>query len=117
MTDDAVTLPDSVWVGVFAPMTTLNIIIIESNDYAAFFDTTSPDSGKSMTLPFPALSSVTVKALGINDYLSIVSSLDSRLEAGLPPFNLVFYTDNIQPHAITRLRKSALNVQIHPFLG
>ncbi len=112
---DSVTLPDSVWVEVFAPLTTLKTITIDSNYYAAFFRIASPANlSNSISLPFPALSSVTVKAHCIEDYLSIASSLELRLGSGLAPFNLVLYTDNIKPDAIIRLRKSALNVQIHP---
>jgi len=112
--DESVTLPDSVWVEVFAPLTSLKTIIINSNHYAAFFRIASPDSSNSIAFPFPALSFVTVKAHHVEDYLSITSSLDSRLEAGLALINLVFYTDNIKPDAIAQLRKSALSVQVHP---
>jgi hypothetical protein len=115
--DDRVALPDSVWIEVFAPIKALKTIILNSEYYASFFRIASPDSGKEIALPFPALSYVTVRAPCVDDYLSIASSLDSRLEAGLGPFNLVFYTDSIKPDAITRLRKPALNVQIHPFQG
>ena len=113
--DDSTSLPDSVWVEIFATLKTLKTITIDSRSYATFFRVASPDSNKSTALPFPALSSVTVKAPCVKDYLSIVSSLDSRREAGLAPFNLVFYTDDINPHAITQLRKSTLNVQLHPW--
>ena len=112
--DDSVTLPDSVWVEVFATVTTLKNVIIDSNDYAAFFDIASPNS---IALPFPALSCVTVQAPCVKDrdYPSIDSCLDSRLEAGLPPFKLVLYTNDIQPRAITWIRESALNIQIHRY--
>ena len=109
--DYCVTLPNSVWVEVFASITILTTIIIDSNDYAYLFDMVSPDLRNSLAiaLPFPALSSVTVKAPCIKDYPSIANSLDSRLEAGLP-------LDNIQPHAIGWLRQSAaLNIQIHSY--
>ena len=116
VTGDSVTPPDSVWVEVFASLTILKTITINSNNYAAFFHIASPDSSNSkIALPFPALSSVIVKAQCVDDYLSIANSLDSRLEAGLVPFSLVFYTDDIKSYAITQLRKSALNVQIHQF--
>jgi hypothetical protein len=105
-------LPNSIWIEIFAPLTNLKTIIINSEDDAAFFRITAPNSSNSITQPFPALSSVTVKSEC--DYLSIASSLDLRLASGLAPFKLVLYTEgSLGPHVVTRLRESALDVQIH----
>lgn len=109
--DDDITLPESIWEEIFAPITTLKTIVIDSNYYATFFLFASPIS---IAIPFSALSTVTVKAYAIDDYISIVNSLDSRLAAGIGPFDLILYTNNIEPQAVAQLYISALTVQIYP---